>query len=157
MKMSKGKVVGFIHSGITVKSLENALDFYVNILGFELLSTQVAKSDYIFDIVEIPGLQEIKIAFVQIPGGHVIEILEYVGIDTYSGSARSCDYGTGHICLRVENLDAMFEELTAKGIKFKSKKVANITAGANKGSKAVYMLDPDGYIIELMEKSKTKI
>lgn len=150
--MYKGRVIGFIHSGITVKNLENALDFYVNILGFELISTQVAKNDYIFDIVEIPKLKEIKIAFVQIPEGHVIEILEYVGIDTYSGSARSCDYGTGHICLRVENLEEMYEELKAKGIKFKSKKVANILVDANKGSKAVYMLDPDGYIIELMEK-----
>ncbi|MGE7907511.1 VOC family protein [Peribacillus sp. NPDC094092] len=150
--MDKGKVVGFIHSGITVKNLERALDFYVNILGFELLSTQVANSDYIFDIVEIPGLKEINIAFVQIPGGHVIELLEYVGIDTYSGSSRSCDYGTGHICLLVENLEEMFSELKAKGVQFKSKKVAHITVGANTGSKAVYMLDPDGYILELMEK-----
>ncbi|WP_066399289.1 VOC family protein [Neobacillus mesonae] len=150
--MAEGRVIGFIHSGITVKNLESALDFYVNTLGFELLSTQVANSDYIFDIVEIPGLKEIKIAFVQIPGGQVIELLEYVGIDTYSGSARSCDYGTGHICLMVENLEVMFNELQAKGVQFKSKKVANINAGANKGSKAIYMLDPDGYIIELMEK-----
>ncbi|WP_342513819.1 VOC family protein [Sporosarcina sp. FSL K6-1522] len=150
--MSKGKIVGFIHSGITVKNLEEALEFYIDTLGLELLSTQVASSDYIFDIVEIPGLKEIKIAFVQIPGGHVFEILEYVGVDTYPGNARSCDYGTGHICLRVANLDELFIELKSKGVTFKSKKVAVITAGANKGAKAVYMLDPDGYIIELMEK-----
>ncbi|GIN23058.1 VOC family protein [Siminovitchia fordii] len=150
--MKKGKVTGFIHNGITVKNLEDALGFYVDLLGFNLLSTQVANSDYIFDIVEIPGLKEIKIAFVEIPGGQVIEILEYVGIETYPGSARSCDYGTGHICLRVENLESLYEELKEKGVKFKSEKVAHITAGTNKGSKAVYMLDPDGYIIELMEK-----
>ncbi|MCG7336063.1 VOC family protein [Sporosarcina sp. ACRSM] len=152
--MKEGKIVGFIHSGITVKNLETALEFYVDILGLKLLSTQVAESDYIFDIVEIPGLKEIKIAFVEVPGGHVFEILEYVGVDTYPGNARSCDYGTGHICLQVENLEEMFGFLTAKGVCFKSKKVANITAGANKGSKAVYMLDPDGYIIELMERGK---
>lgn len=152
--MKKGKVVGFIHSGITVKNLERSLEFYIDLLGFKLLSTQVANSDYIFDIVEIPGLKEINIAFVEIPGGHVIEVLEYVGIDTYSGSARSCDYGTGHICLQVEDLEDMFEELKAKGVAFKSKNVAHITAGANKGSKAVYMLDPDGYIIELMERAQ---
>lgn len=152
--MEKGNITGFIHSGITVKNMNNALDFYVSTLGFELLSTQNVISDYIFDIVEIPGLKGINIAFVQVPGGHVIELLEYTGIDTYPGNARSCDYGTGHICLQVDNLDALFEELQAKGIKFKSKKVVNITAGANKGSKAVYMLDPDGYVIELMERGK---
>jgi catechol 2,3-dioxygenase-like lactoylglutathione lyase family enzyme len=152
--MKEVKIVGFIHSGITVRNLETALEFYVDILGLKLLSTQVAQSDYIFDIVEIPGLKEIKIAFVEVPGGHVFEILEYVGVDTYPGNARSCDYGTGHICLQVENLEEMFGSLSAKGVRFKSKKVANITAGANKGSKAVYMLDPDGYIIELMERGK---
>lgn len=152
--MNKGKVVGFIHSGITVKNLEAALDFYVDTLGLELLSKQVANSDYIFDIVEIPGLKEIKIAFVQLPGGQVIEILEYVGVERYSGSSRSCDYGTGHICLQVEHLDEMFIELKRKGVIFKSKRIAHINAGANKGSKAVYMLDPDGYIIELMERKK---
>ncbi|WP_158232785.1 VOC family protein [Sporosarcina sp. P17b] len=149
--MKQGKVVGFIHSGITVKKLEDSLKFYVELLGFELLSTQVTKSDYIYDIVQIPGLQEIKIAYVQIPGGQKIEILEYVGVDTYSGSARSCDYGTGHICLLVENLEEMFEQFKLKGVKFKSENVVQITAGANKGSKAVYMFDPDGYILELKE------
>lgn len=151
--MKKGRVVGFIHSGITVKNLEESLAFYVDLLGFKLLSTQVAKSDYIFDIVEIPGLKEIKIAFLEIPGGQVVEVLEYVGVDTYPGKTRSCDYGTGHICLQVENLDDLFYELKSAGVSFQSKKVANITVGANKGSKAVYMLDPDGYIIELMERA----
>lgn len=151
--MKKGKVVGLIHSGITVRNLEESLSFYVDLLGFKLLSTQVANSDYIFDIVELPGLKEIKIAFLEIPGGQVVEVLEYVGIATYPGKARSCDYGTGHICLQVENLDDMYRELKSVGVSFQSKKVANITVGANKGSKAVYMLDPDGYIIELMERA----
>lgn len=151
--MAKGKIIGFIHSGITVKNLEHSLDFYTNILGFELLSRQTADQTYIYDIVELPGLQEIDIAFLRIPGGQVIEMLEYKGISTYSAAARSCDYGAGHICLQVEHLDELFEELQEQGVTFQSKHVAQIDAGANKGSKAVYMLDPDGYIIELMEKA----
>lgn len=150
--MEKGKITGFIHSGITVKNLEKSLEFYVDLLGLELLSTQTVKEDYIFDIVEIPGLKEVKIAFVKVPGGNVIEILEYRGIKTYSGSARSCDYGTGHVCFKAENLNDLFNSLRKKGVNFQSKEVVNITTGTNKGAKAIYMLDPDGYIIELMEK-----
>lgn len=148
----KGKISGFIHNGITVKNIDDALKFYVDLLGFKLISKQVANAPYIYRIVEIPGLKEVNIAFVEIPGGHVIELLEYVGVDTYPGNVRSCDYGSGHICLKVEYLEELYEELGNKGIKFISNSVVNITEGANAGAKAVYMLDPDGYIIELMEK-----
>lgn len=143
---------GFVHSGITVKNLEDALEFYVGILGFTLMKRQTNDTDYIHDIVKIPGLKKIEIAFVKTPDGQLIELLEYIGLDTYSGESRSCDYGTGHICLGVTNLDAMFQELSDKGVQFKSDKVVTITAGNHKGAKAVYMKDPDGYLIELMER-----
>ncbi|GAB3042230.1 VOC family protein [Virgibacillus ainsalahensis] len=150
--MKEGKIKGFIHSGITVKNLEKSLEFYVDVLGLELLTTQTVNAGYIFNIVEIPGLKEVKIAFVKVPGGNEVELLEYVGIKTYPGNTRSCDYGTGHICLEAENLEGIYNELKAEGIMFQSEKVVTITSGANKGAKAVYMFDPDGYIIELMER-----
>ncbi|GAA0335166.1 lactoylglutathione lyase [Oceanobacillus oncorhynchi subsp. oncorhynchi] len=149
--MGKGKITGFVHSGITVKDLDASLEFYVDLLGLKLRSRQNVTDDYVLNIVEIPGIKEIKIAFIEIPGGTVIEMLEYEGTKTYSGAARTCDYGTGHICLQVENLESMYEDLKEKGVQFQSKGVQNITSGANKGAKAIYMLDPDGYIIELME------
>lgn len=150
--MSEWNVAGFIHSGITVKNLQVSLDFYTRLLGFKVNKIQTNDTDYIHDIVSIPGLEKIEIAFIEAPDGTVIELLEYVGVDTYSGEARSCDYGTGHICLQVTNLDSMFADLSEKGVEFKSQKVVTITAGNHKGAKAVYMKDPDGYLIELMEK-----
>lgn len=149
----KGKVTGFIHSGITVKDLEISLDFYVNKLGLELISRQISSNEYISDIVELVNLQEVKIAFIRIPGGNEIELLEYVGMERYPGNVRPCDYGSGHICLKVEGIEEMYEYLKLSGVRFRSKKIVEITLGANKGSKAIYMYDPDGYIIELMEKS----
>jgi catechol 2,3-dioxygenase-like lactoylglutathione lyase family enzyme len=149
--MSGWKVTGFVHSGITVKSLQRSLNFYTELLGFKLLRKQTNDTDYIHDIVRIEGLKKIEIAFIESPDGTIVELLEYVGMERYSGEARSCDYGTGHICLRVENLDAMYKDLVDKGVRFKSKKVVPITAGNHKGGKAVYMKDPDGYLIELME------
>ncbi len=55
----KGKVTGFIHSGITVKDLEISLDFYVNKLGLELISRQISSNEYISDIVkQLPPIME---------------------------------------------------------------------------------------------------
>lgn len=152
-RMSQGKVVGFIHSGITVKDLEISLDFYVNKLGFELLSKQVSKQEYISRIVNFNDLEEVKIAFLQIPGGSQIELLEYVGVERLPGNVRPCDYGSGHICIQVEGIEYLYEHLKEQGVQFRSPQIVDITAGANKGSKAIYMYDPDYYIIELMQKS----
>lgn len=133
-----------------MKSLKKALEFYTETLGFELIKLQTNDAPYAYDIVNIPGLEKVELAFIKIPDGTVIELLEYVGVDTYSGAARTCDYGTGHICLSVSNLEAMYNDLLAKGIEFISEKIVEITVGKHKGQKAVYMKDPDGYVIELM-------
>ena len=148
----EGKVVGFIHSGITVKNLDISLEFYVKTLGLELISKQISKNEYISKIVNFPDLEEINIAFLQTPDGNQIELLEYIGIERGPGNARPCDYGSGHICLKVEGIEKLYQSLREKGFQFRSPHIVDITMGANKGSKAIYMYDPDGYIIELMQK-----
>ena len=144
-------VKGFVHCGITVNNLKTSLDFYTNTLGFELIKKQTNNTKYIHEIVKIPGLKKIEIAFIKTQDEVIIELLEYVGVRTYSGEARSCDYGTGHICLQVENLDEMFVDLKNQGVEFISQNVVTITSGVHQGAKAVYMKDPDGYLIELKE------
>ncbi|GIN88010.1 lactoylglutathione lyase [Heyndrickxia sporothermodurans] len=150
--MKSGSVIGFYHAGITVKNLERSLDFYCHLLGFEFLSRQDVTDEYIFQIVSIQEAKLVKVAFVQIPGSDaVVELLEYTDADRRSGSSRPCDYGTGHICLYVKNLDELYKELLAKGVSFRSKAPVQVTSGRNKGAKIIYCLDPDGYIVELVE------
>ncbi|WP_158737259.1 VOC family protein [Alteribacillus sp. YIM 98480] len=150
--MSQEKVIGFYHAGITVKNLKESLQFYCDWLGFELLSRQDVDQNYIFNIVGVHDLNKIKIAFLKIPGSHtLIELLEYDGVEKYSGSCRPCDYGSGHICLYVNNLIAMHKKLKNKGVRFKSGHPIYIDSGRNKGCYAIYMLDPDGFIVELIQ------
>jgi catechol 2,3-dioxygenase-like lactoylglutathione lyase family enzyme len=154
--LKTGSVTGFYHAGITVKNLEQSLEFYCNLLGFELLSRQDVTDDYVFQIVSVPEASLIKIAFVQIPGGNaVVELLEYADVERHSGSSRPCDYGAGHICLYVEELDLLHEELLSKGVAFRSNAPIDVTSGRNKGAKIIYCLDPDGYIVELVEPAKS--
>lgn len=150
--MDEGRVTGFYHAGISVKNLEESIQFYSEKLDFELLSRQDVDRDYIFDIVAVPGLKQVRIAFLKIPGSNaVVELLEYVGVERFSGSCRPCDYGSGHLCLYVSNLDDMYKKLQKDGVKFKSNAPVSITAGRNEGAKVVYMMDPDGYIVELLQ------
>lgn len=149
--MEFGRVTGVNHVGVTVKNLEESIRFYCEMLGFTLISRQDVSLDYIFRIVSVPGTRLIRIAFLEIPGGTVLELLEYEGTERLSGSCRPCDYGSGHMCLFVSHIDELHHRLREQGVKFRSDAPVEVTAGRNKGAKIIYMMDPDGYIVELLE------
>ena len=50
----------------------------------------------------------------------------------------------------VEDLEATYAELKAKGVRFKSEPV-EINHGRNAGAKAVYLFDPDDITLELVQ------
>ncbi len=69
----------------------------------------------------------------RIPGGDVdVELLEYHGCERHPGSARPCDYGTGHFCVFVTGIDALYEDLRASGVSFRSDGAVEMTAGAER-------------------------
>lgn len=149
-----GYVTGFYHAGVTVQSMEKSLDFYCELLGLELYSLRDATEEYIMKIVNVPA-EKIRVAFLKVPGSDaMVELLEYVGVERHPSSVRPCDYGSGHFCLYVSNLDKIYQDLSSKGVQFRSKTPIVSTAGVNKGAKIVYCIDPDGYLIELIEPVK---
>ena len=52
------------------------------------------------------------------------------------------------------DVDEWFEILTKAGVKSVSAPVTP-TIGPNKGGRAVYMIDPDGYRVELIQSSRS--
>jgi len=153
--MESGYVTGMHHAGITVNNLEESVDFYRKMFNFEQLAFQESDQDYILELLNVPGLQKVRIALMKIPGSEtVLELLEYVGVERHSASARPCDYGSGHLCFQVSDLSEMHRQLLQKGARFRSPAPVEITAGRNKGAKVIYMADPDGYLIELWEEPK---
>ena len=72
------------------------------------------------------------------------------GITGARGDPRTCNPGNVHVAFRVEDLDATYHELRAKGVRFKSAPV-EVTHGRNRGAKAVYLLDPDDITLEMMQ------
>ena len=81
-----------------------------------------------------------------------LELLEYRGVERAPVDTRTANPGTAHIAFFVEDLDGLFEELRAKGVDTVSRPVTP-TIGPNKGGRAVYMIDPDGIRVELIESA----
>ncbi len=53
----------------------------------------------------------------------------------------------------VDDLDATYAELRARGVRFKSAPV-DITHGRNAGAKAVYFFDPDDITLEMIQPAR---
>jgi len=144
-------VTGFWHAGITVSDLEQSLAFYRDALGLDVVSTGVSSSAA-ERTWAIPGAKA-RIAFVAVPGSEVtLELLEYHGVEQHPASARPVDPAHGHVCLYVDDLTALHQELVDKGFRGRADDVVEIPDGAFAGGKVIYMKDPDGYHVELFER-----
>ncbi len=146
------RITGARHAGITVSDLGRSLGFYCGLLGLELLWRRLYEEPEIREIVGVPEATAFDIAMLRVPGSDLdVELLEYKGCGRRSGATRPCDYGTGHFCVFVSNIEALFAELSARGVVFRSDRPVEMTGGANKGGKSLYSCDPDGYVIEFHE------
>ena len=145
------RIISADHTGITVSNLERPLVFWRDVLGFELSHTAHQKSELAQEITGVEGA-EIKLAVLKTPGGHKIELLEYLAPPDRQKDVdlRPCDVGSAHVALLVDDLDAVLESIAASGWKAAGKP-QTLTTGPNAGKRVVYVRDPDGTTIELMQ------
>lgn len=144
-------ITGFFHGGITVKNMEASLKFYRDGLQLEVEFDVINSADYLRTVVAMP-FSEIRIVYLRIPNSGFVELLEYRGVERHSASARPADFGGGHLCLYVDDIEAISARMQKLGYSSRSDKPVDIVAGPNIGAKVIYMIDPDGYFIELFQK-----
>lgn len=147
------KITGLHHTSYTVSDLERSLRFYVDLLGCELIWQREIREAYFGEIVGFPGCV-VKAAHLRMPGSaHVLELFEYVAPRGASADPATNRPGSSHLCFLVDDLPAFYQELASKGAHFRSAPVA-IDAGVNRGAYCLYLLDPDGIAIELLQRAK---
>ena len=144
-KVSKGH-----HMGLTVQSLEPSLHFYRDLLGLEEKFTWSPKAEY---IREVTGYRkaEFNISVLEVPRSDLyLELIEYKNVEQVEIDHRNGNPGIAHIAFQVDNLDDFFAFLTENGVKSVSNPTTP-TIGPNEGGRIVYMIDPDGYRVELIQ------
>ena len=143
-------IVAADHTGITVSNLERSLAFWRDVLGFELSHTAHQTGELAQEITGVASA-EIKLAVLKAPGGHKVELLEYLApADRKRTDIRPCDVGSVHVALLVHDLDSVLERIAASDWKAAGKP-QRLQSGPNAGKRVVYVRDPDGTTIEFME------
>ena len=146
-------ITGARHGGITVSSMARSLEFYSGLLGLELIWRGELPAAVVGRIVGVPEATGFDIAFLRIPGSETqVELLEYLGIDQESGASSPALHGTGHFCVFVDEIDVLYADLVARGVRFRSEGPVEMPTGPNAGGKSLYALDPDGYLFEFHQR-----
>ena len=145
------RIISADHTGITVSNLDRSLAFWRDVLGFELSHTAHQTGEMAKEITGVAGA-EIKLAVLKAPGGHKIELLEYLAPPDRKKhiDLRPCDVGSVHVALLVHDIEAVLERIAASGWKAVGKP-QTLQSGPNAGKRVIYVRDPDGTTIEFMQ------
>ena len=120
-----------IHTCYRIGDIDRSVAFY-EALGFEELRRMDIRDEAINVFMGLPG------------DGARLELTYNHGVDSY-------DLGTGynHIAVTVDDLDGKLAALSSHGIE-PERPPYQVKAG---GSRICFVRDPDGYRIELIERS----
>lgn len=126
------------HIGIAVKSIDEALKFYTDVLGLKCAGTEEVAD------------QKVKTAFIPV-GDSEIELLESTSEDgAIAKFIEKKGEGIQHIALRVENIESALEDLKAKGIKLIDEKPRYGAGGAKIAF--IHPKSTKGVLLELCQR-----
>ncbi len=151
--MSDFKVLSTNHTSFTVSSLDRAIGFFRDALGFEVTSRARRDPNAIRQITGVEGA-DIEVAYIRGPG-HSLELIEYRAPDDRGRvKSRPCDTGFAHIAYDVDNIDAALTASAPHGV-LPINPPYVVDKGPNTGRRVVYCRDPDGITIEYIEVNGT--
>jgi len=144
---------GTDHIGITVPNLEEAVDFFVNVIGCEPLyelGPFDAADDWMQTQLNVhPRTVMKKLKFLRCKYGSNFELFEYSSPDQNTQPPKNSDIGGHHLAFYVDDFDAALDYLKRNSVKILGEPVVR-TAGPSGGQTWVYFLTPWGMQLELV-------
>jgi catechol 2,3-dioxygenase-like lactoylglutathione lyase family enzyme len=144
---------GTDHIGFTVPDLDQAVDFFVNVMGceeFYELGPFVADDDWMEIHLNVhPRTVMRRLKFLRCANGSNFEIFEYEAPDQNTVQPKNSDVGGHHLAFYVDDMDAAVAFLKGKGVRFLGEPTLR-TAGPSAGQSWVYFLTPWGMQLELV-------
>lgn len=151
-------IADVLHFSFTVRDIERTVEWYVEVLGLELIHRQVGDNAYTRTLVGVPDAV-LKVAQFRLPGSHspysshMLELIEYASGAADGDKAGPVNrVGGAHLGLLVTDIHRRYLELLAAGVDFVNPPV-EIEEGVNAGGFACYFRDPDGNMLELLQFS----
>jgi glyoxylase I family protein len=142
----------FDHVGVTVPDLEEATQFFVDVLGCEYiysLGPLKDDGDWMSEHLGVhPRAAVPENRFFRCGGQTIFEVFQYTSPEQRTTVPKNSDVGGHHLALYVDELDRAVEYLRSRGVAVLGEPTAS--KGHNLGQRWVYFLAPWGLQLELV-------
>lgn len=139
------KIRSFSHIGVTVTNFEEAVNWYHKYFGFKLIDEQELSKEAVKLLYPLYQIEDssVRLGFLRAPKGQVVEIFEFSS--KKDGNHPEWNKpGPSHFTLDVKNVPKWYDM-------YKNKLNFVIEPQETAGSHWVFLKDPDGNLIELMD------
>ena len=144
---------GTDHIGFTVPNLEEAVTFFVDVLGcepFYELGPFQSQDNWMTEHLNVhPRTVMKRLRFLKCGNGSNFEIFEYSAPDQRREQPRNSDVGGHHLAFYVDDIEAAVSYLKGHGVKILGEPTER-TEGPSAGQTWVYFLSPWGMQLELV-------
>jgi catechol 2,3-dioxygenase-like lactoylglutathione lyase family enzyme len=146
-------VTGLDHIAVTVSDLDRSLAFYKDVMGFKEVERHRLEGETISRMAGKPGVIMQVVRLLSPEGPKVLlDLQQYVQPKGTLSNAQLGMANHSHFCFGVENIASAYAELKAKGVEFVSAPVTFDLGHDSAGViQVVFLKDPDGFILELVE------
>ncbi len=148
--MIRATASGIDHVGVASSDIERSLGFYRDALGMALLGRGREASA---DMAALLGVDAVEFEYADLDAGdgRVLELLRFAQPQGEQVAPRPFDPGTAHIGVRVDDLDGVAARLGDAVISRAAVRVDDPGSYWH-GGRFLYVRDPDGTIVELVER-----
>lgn len=142
-------ITGIHHTGVVVRDLDRMVRFYTEDLGLPLLHELDSVAPPGGNHTGIPDSKR-KLVFVGYEDGHQIELVYYASPAAGEGYLDKHQLGATHLCFNVADLQAVYESLSQKGVRFVTEPKYSQAPGQDRIG-IVYAQDPEGNWLEFIQ------
>jgi catechol 2,3-dioxygenase-like lactoylglutathione lyase family enzyme len=138
---------GVRHTGIVVKDIDGAINFWVDLLGFKIVSSEIETGSFIDRLL---GLEDVKVQTVKLVARDqtMIELLHFkshTSKELWSGTPYSS--GLTHVALNTSQISTLVARLNAQGFHT----INDIAVAPSGKVKVCYLSGFEGVLLELVE------
>lgn len=144
------EVLSVNHTGFTVDDLDEAVRFFRDTLGFELVSRAPRDPSKTAKLTGVPGAK-LESAYLRRCDSSV-EIVQFRDVaDQKRTRLRPVDTGSSHLAVQVDNIDVAVATCNAAGGGLLGD-IILVDQGPNAGNRIAYFQSASGIVLELIEK-----
>ena len=146
-------ITGLHHFSLSCSDADRSIAFYRDLFGLRVVADrEVEPGGFVERVTGVPG-GRVRIVHLQGYGANV-ELLEFREPRGERRARRLEHAGSAHLCFTTDDLDATCAWLAERGVPARSPGPVTVVGGPNDGGKGLYVDDPDGNGVEVIELAR---